>query len=194
MPASRKISGHELGVGDADAEAQRAHPAEAEHLVLQLLQDDGRASSVAGVEAGELGVVIATAGPPDRAAGRCRRRRRSSGTGRAGQRRARPRDGARRRSGPRRRSRTSSPSDRSGVAVRPSSSRGCEVVEQPPVGRGLGVVELVDDDDLESVGGEVARRRRRSATARSRRRAAIVRGARRRRRARRSSPSFSTSR
>ena len=41
--------------------------------------------------------------------------------------------------------RTSRPSLRSGVAVRPSSSTGCEVVEQPLVrGRG-GVVELVDD-------------------------------------------------
>ena len=41
------------------------------------------------------------------------------------------------------------PSARSGVAVRPRSSTGLEVVEQPAVGRRLGVVELVHHDHLE---------------------------------------------
>ena len=47
------------------------------------------------------------------------------------------------------------PSIRSGVAVRPSSSFGCEVVEDLPIGRRSGVMELVDDDDVEVIRGEV---------------------------------------
>ena len=50
---------------------------------------------------------------------------------------------------------TSWPSSRSGVAVRPSSSCGLEVVEQPVVRRRRGVVELVDDDDVERVGRDL---------------------------------------
>ena len=53
---------------------------------------------------------------------------------------------------PSKNSRTSTPSARSGVAVSPTSSIGLHVVEQPPVGRGLGVMELVDDHDVEVIG------------------------------------------
>ena len=57
--------------------------------------------------------------------------------------------------------RIGSPSLRSGVAVRPSSSTGLDVVEELLVGRRGGVVELVDDHDVEVIGGQVRRGRRR---------------------------------
>ena len=37
----------------------------------------------------------------------------------------------------------------------PEEFAGLEVVEKPPIGRRLGVVELVDDDDVERVGGDL---------------------------------------
>ena len=73
-----------------------------------------------------------------------------------------PTGAARRRSGRRTSSHVGWPSARSGVAVSPSSTRGLEVLEQPRVRRRLGVVELVDDDDVEAVRRDRSRSTRRS--------------------------------
>ena len=54
--------------------------------------------------------------------------------------------------------RTSRPSDRSGVAVRPSRHAGPDVVEQSLVARRGGVVELVDDDVFVAIGGQFVER------------------------------------
>ena len=59
MPGVAEHLRHVLGVGDADAEAQRPHRAGSMHLVPQLSQDDRGAGVVAGVESGQLGVVVA---------------------------------------------------------------------------------------------------------------------------------------
>ena len=53
--------------------------------------------------------------------------------------------------------RIGSPSLRSGVAVSPSSSDGRRLVEDPLVGGRSGVVELVDDHDVEVLGVKRAR-------------------------------------
>ena len=144
--------GHEFGVSHADAEAESAHARRGRAPCRAVARARSRP---------ELGCRC-TGCPARRrrsgrgaqrdcCAGRCRPRSRSSGTGRAGPRRGRPTAGARRRSDPRRSSRTSMPSVRSGVAVRPSSSCGRQMLEQPPVGRGFGVVELVDHDHVVGV-------------------------------------------
>ena len=150
--------GHELGVVDADAEAERPHPVDVGDLVAQRLQDDRAAGR----------------------RGRCRRssvRRRRSPVPRFHwtlqvgvvvdaevlERASRPRSSASHsRSStavrPSNQSRSRWPSARSGVAVSPSSTFGRRWRQEGRVGlrRGAGVVELVDDHHVEAVGIEVA--------------------------------------
>ena len=87
-------------------------------------------------------------------AGRCRRRRRSSGKGVSSSafRASHSRSSAAMR--PSKNARTSMPSPRSGVAVRPRSSR-VGGGRGSPVGASLCVVELVDDDDRVRTGRDV---------------------------------------
>ena len=56
---------------------------------------------------------------------------------------------------PSKKDRTSNPSARSGVAVSPRSSLRAKVVEEASVGARLGVMELVDDHDVEGVARDV---------------------------------------
>src|SRR5581483_11811832 len=56
-----EAAGHELGVIDADAEAQRPHAAEVGDLVPQLLEDQAVAGVLGRVEVGQLGGVVALA-------------------------------------------------------------------------------------------------------------------------------------
>ena len=137
MPASLNVCGHELGVGDADAEAERAHGAGSSTLSRSCWSTIAARASVAGVDVRQLALVVPATGPADppqvgavgdgevveRAEQVCAERvpQPQLGGGAAVEERAR----------------TSTPSARSGVAVRPSSSRGVEVVEEPSVGRRL---------------------------------------------------------
>ena len=171
MPWRLKCVRHEPGVLDADAEPEAAHRRDI-GVVGDLLHDQPRPGVGAGVDVAQrVDVVAAPASPRDLAQVECRRGSRSRGTGDrccwsiASQSRS---SAAMRSSN---HCRIGRPSLRSGVAVRPSSSTGCEVVEQPLVRRRGGVVELVDDHDVEVIRGPARRGPRRAGSGSRRRRA-----------------------
>ena len=154
--------GHVLGVRDADAEPERPHRPDVDDLVAELRQSTiARAGVVAGVDVGQLRPRRSGRGSTRCRAGPCRRRPRSSGTGTGGLLRAHPRAAA-----------------RGGAAVEEARARRCrQRVRASPSARAvpaaarwsrirryvarLGVVELVDHDDVEGVGRDAAQRRTR---------------------------------
>ena len=143
--------GHEVGVGDADAEAEGPHRRGVD-VVGELVQHEAGPGVVAGVEVLECRDVVALAPPPgdvgeveavvDAEVLERREVLAVDGVPEAqlgGDAIVEPlQDGA--------------TVAALGVAVRPSSSQRRQVAEHPVVGGCGGVVELVDDDDVEVVG------------------------------------------
>ncbi len=165
--------GHVVGMGPPDAEAQCPHRADVPDLVAKLSSDDReRGHRCLCRRLLDCGVVVAAPRPGD-ASSQCHPQRRSSGTGTAGPPRARPRGGARRRYRRRRRSerrcRRCVLVSLSGRAIRQAPGD-----REPPVRPRLRVVELVDNHDLEAIGGMFRPTRMPRATGRSRRRAATA--------------------
>jgi hypothetical protein len=145
---------HVGGVGDGDAEAQGPHPAGVGDLVADLAQHDPGAGVVAGVDAVEAGDVVGPALPLDPgqvgAVGDAEVVERAEQVGVEGVPESELGSGPAAEEGP----------DVDAVAAlggggEPEQLAGLEAVQQPAVGRGLGVVELVDDDDVEGGGVEV---------------------------------------
>ena len=147
-------AGHVFGVGDADAEAECSHPGGVGDLVLELLEDEPGAGVVAGVEAVEVGVGVSAGAPVDRGE-----------VGAVGD--AEVVERAEQVSGDRvpdaQLSGGAAVEERADVgAVGALGGRGeaeeftgLKVVEEPSVGGRLGVVELVDDDDIEGIRGDL---------------------------------------
>ncbi len=141
---------HESGVADGDAESEPSHPAYVEHLVAKLPEHDAHARVVGRVDALQRrGVVVATAPLQRRQVGRVGDSEVVEGAEQVGG------QGI-----PQPQLCSGAPAEELadvdavralGRSRQPDQLLGLKVVEQAPVGRRLGVVELVDDDDVEMV-------------------------------------------
>ena len=145
---------HELSVRDAHAEAERAHGPGVEHLVSELGEHDGRACVVARVNVGELVLVVPATSPADAAQIRAVGHRKV--VERAQQIRAEGIPEAQLRS----RATAEEGADVHAVSAlrrcRQSEQLGRrEVVDDAPVGHGLGMVKLIDHHDVEGIRRDV---------------------------------------
>ena len=145
---------HELRMGDVDAEAEGSHAAEVHHLVAQLGQHDRRPGVIAGVDVGQGRVVVAPLPPGHRpevgAVGDTEVVERAQQVGAQ----RLPQSKLGRRATVEERAYVD-PVGALGRCRESDELARCEMVDQPPVGRRLSMVELVDDHDVVGVGWDV---------------------------------------